>query len=369
MDAALNDLLTGRAEKRRGNRVALAFRPAPTSSGIPGTSASASAAAPGLAEHLKVQELQAAFPAVPEGELRRSVAAAGGDVAAARADVAQLLEAQAASVLDGVAEMTPADKAALMAMAPADRQVALAAMGFADLALPGPGGGPADAPADPARLATYTATEWGPAVKRSLGKGKPPRRGGSAARADRQPQRAAQRDDYDDGGAAFEAAAGRVEAAAGAGGGREGLLEESGRQHAWADGSAKAASACFTAARGAYARGDGAGAAALSRQGYEYLQRSKVHRRDAGIRAYVARNSTNAGRDEVDLHGLAVPEALEATMYALANTTAPTVRIITGRGTHSAGNVPRLNPAIKAFLRSRNVRFADQGSAALLVYP
>ena len=94
-----------------------------------------------------------------------------------------------------------------------------------------------------------------------------------------------------------------------------------------------------------------------------------MHRRDAGIRAYVARNSTNAGRDEVDLHGLAVPEALEATMYALANTTAPTVRIITGRGTHSAGNVPRLNPAIKAFLRSRNVRFADQGSAALLVYP
>ena len=228
MDAALNDLLTGRAEKRRGNRVALAFRPAPTSSGIPGTSASASAAAPGLAEHLKVQELQAAFPAVPEGELRRSVAAAGGDVAAARADVAQLLEAQAASVLDGVAEMTPADKAALMAMAPADRQVALAAMGFADLALPGPGGGPADAPADPARLATYTATAWGPAVKRSLGKGKPPRRGGSAARADRPPQRAAQRDDYDDGGAAFEAAAGRVEAAAGPAGAGRGCWRRAG---------------------------------------------------------------------------------------------------------------------------------------------
>ena len=103
------------------------------------------------------QELQAAFPAVPEGELRRSVAAAGGDVAAARADVAQLLEAQAASVLDGVAEMTPADKAALMAMAPADRQVALAAMGFADLALTGPGGGPAGADHDDAPHCTTNA--------------------------------------------------------------------------------------------------------------------------------------------------------------------------------------------------------------------
>ena len=83
----------------------------------------------------------------------------------------------------------------------------------------------------------------------------------------------------------------------------------------------------------------------------------------------MAHNPAGTFPDEVDLHGLAVEEALEACMYALGETRSTKVRIITGQGNHSVDNVSRLGPEVKAFLTERKIRYQDEGAAAVLAYP
>ena len=331
----------------------------------------------------KLDQLQAAFPSMPEDELLGSLAACGGSVEAAHADVLQLQNAKAASsvdgldalaaeekaallematIIDGLDGLAPEEKATLLGMTPADRQAALSVMGY-DVDFP-------EMPAEDAE--TVAAPDPAPApcvpeVKRSLGERKPPRRRGSRNAAQPGTSPAARRafSQHDYGG--FKAEAARVRAQ---GRSNADLAEDSAQLHLQADGLAKAAAAFFNHAGTAfYARGGGAGAKDSSGKGQEYLRRSKADRRLAGVLAFVAHNPAGAFPDEVDLHGLAVEEALEACMYALGETRSTKVRIITGQGNHSVDNVARLGPEVKAFLTERKIRYKDEGAAAVLAFP
>lgn len=69
----------------------------------------------------------------------------------------------------------------------------------------------------------------------------------------------------------------------------------------------------------------------------------------AASKAYVATNNSSNNLQTLDLHGLQVKEAIAQTDARIAECKRkglPNLTVIVGRGSHSAGGVSKLKPAI-----------------------
>ena len=122
--------------------------------------------------------------------------------------------------------------------------------------------------------------------------------------------------------------------------------------------SGDAAAAASAASRAAYARGDGAGAKALSLQAGQHRDAMNASNA-AAARAIFAQKNSSRDAWEVDLHQLLVAEALERVTRRLATCTAAAAAeaaggrelvIIVGQGHHSAGGVAKIKPAVLQLL-------------------
>ncbi|KAK6461163.1 hypothetical protein DFJ63DRAFT_216973 [Scheffersomyces coipomensis] len=98
----------------------------------------------------------------------------------------------------------------------------------------------------------------------------------------------------------------------------------------------------------AYKQGDKERAHELSEQAKSVLNEAEGYNRQAA--EYVFReNNTDSGPDEIDLHGLYVKEAEYILQQRIANsirTNQSHIRVIVGKGLHSANGIAKLKPAI-----------------------
>lgn len=129
---------------------------------------------------------------------------------------------------------------------------------------------------------------------------------------------------------------------------------------------------CFDAASSAYKSGDGGRAKELSTEGKKHKEERKRLNKQAADWIFEKNNLDNK-RDEVDLHGLYVKEAIEKTEQAIANARASHInplKVVVGRGTHSKGHVSKMKPAIEDLMRKQNLRCKvdPENAGQLLVY-
>ncbi|TIA82075.1 hypothetical protein E3P98_01656 [Wallemia ichthyophaga] len=129
---------------------------------------------------------------------------------------------------------------------------------------------------------------------------------------------------------------------------------------------------CFDAASSAYTSGDGGRAKELSNEGKEHKkERSRINKQAADW--IFEKNNLDNRRDEVDLHGLYVKEAMGKVEEAIANARVSNInplKVVVGRGTHSKNHVSKMKPAIEGMMRKENLRCrVDPTNAGqLLVY-
>lgn len=98
----------------------------------------------------------------------------------------------------------------------------------------------------------------------------------------------------------------------------------------------------------AFKRGDKARAHDLSEQAKAALQQAENYNRQAAEYVFRENNSDSAG-DEIDLHGLYVKEAeyiLQQRLSAAIRSNQSHLRVIVGKGLHSANGIAKLKPAI-----------------------
>ncbi|KZO98924.1 DUF1771-domain-containing protein [Calocera viscosa TUFC12733] len=110
---------------------------------------------------------------------------------------------------------------------------------------------------------------------------------------------------------------------------------------------------CFDRAHEAHERGDGAAAKELSNEGHEHQRRMEQLNRQAADWIFQANNSSSP-QGTIDLHGLYVQEAIDRTEEALQAAQgqgAPELRVIVGKGLHSAGHVAKIKPAIEQLMQ------------------
>ena len=129
---------------------------------------------------------------------------------------------------------------------------------------------------------------------------------------------------------------------------------------------------CYDQSQDAYKSGDGARAKELSTEGGKHKQK----RDDLNMQAadwIFEKNNLDNKRDEVDLHGLYVREAVEKTTQAIANARTSginPIKVVVGRGTHSKNHVSKMKPAIEELMQKENLRCKVDPSNAgqLIVY-
>lgn len=143
---------------------------------------------------------------------------------------------------------------------------------------------------------------------------------------------------------------------------------------------AKLRSMYFRQAAQAYADGNGAAAAMMSRKGREHTELMKKYQRQAFRQNFYKRNH---GRMEnlakVDLHGLHVQEAIEVVEELLEwhrqslRENSPAKKkylyLITGTGKHSHRGKPRLKPAILKLLREKKYVVNEQNGVLVVKLP
>lgn len=99
----------------------------------------------------------------------------------------------------------------------------------------------------------------------------------------------------------------------------------------------------------------------LSDQGHSMSSAVERLHRMAAQKCLVEKNAGLSGASALDLHGLRVAEAVEVTEAFLAHhrqRRSPSVKIITGRGSHSESRASRLTPAVITLLRNGGFRFS-----------
>lgn len=98
----------------------------------------------------------------------------------------------------------------------------------------------------------------------------------------------------------------------------------------------------------AYKAGDGSKAHELSEQSHRALEEAEKCNRKAA--EYVFReNNEDSAEDEIDLHGLYVKEAelfLQTRIAAAIRTNQSHLRVIVGKGKHSANGIAKIKPAV-----------------------
>ncbi|KDE04323.1 hypothetical protein MVLG_05204 [Microbotryum lychnidis-dioicae p1A1 Lamole] len=126
----------------------------------------------------------------------------------------------------------------------------------------------------------------------------------------------------------------------------------------------------FSASKQAYASGDGGRAHDLSVEGKEH-QRLKEQYNDQAAQWIFNENNKVQPRGTIDLHGLYVQESIDFTERAIQNARQeglPELRVIVGKGNHSAAHVAKIKPAITSLMQKENLTaHLDQHNSGVLV--
>ena len=129
---------------------------------------------------------------------------------------------------------------------------------------------------------------------------------------------------------------------------------------------------CFDKSQEAYKSGDGSSAKEYSTQGNKHKEeRNRLNKQAADW--IFEKNNLDNKRDEVDLHGLYVREAVDKTEEAIRNARRSGInplKVVVGRGTHSKNHVSKMKPAIEDLMRKENLRCKvdPHNAGQLLVY-
>ncbi|XP_075050912.1 NEDD4-binding protein 2 isoform X2 [Mixophyes fleayi] len=116
-------------------------------------------------------------------------------------------------------------------------------------------------------------------------------------------------------------------------------------------------------------------AAYYAQQGYLYGQKMKEENRRAAVQIFERANEYLLPENILDLHGLHVDEAMKHFRKVLLDKTdefkqtggKPYLLVITGRGNHSQGGVPRIKPAVTDYLTNHDYRFQEKTAGVLRV--
>ncbi|WVF65287.1 hypothetical protein IAT40_000011 [Kwoniella sp. CBS 6097] len=127
---------------------------------------------------------------------------------------------------------------------------------------------------------------------------------------------------------------------------------------------------CFAESQQAYQSGDGARAHDLSVQGKEHQRKQDELDDQAG--AWIYNENNKASPDgTIDLHGLYVKEAIERTEAAITSAQRAgqdELRVIVGKGLHSAGGKAKIKPAVEDLMRKYNLSARlDEDNAGVLI--
>ncbi|KAM3940422.1 NEDD4-binding protein 2 [Leptodactylus fuscus] len=131
----------------------------------------------------------------------------------------------------------------------------------------------------------------------------------------------------------------------------------------------------FRKAAEAHTRGMKQVAAYYAQQGYLYGQKMKEENRRAAVHIFERANEYLLPENILDLHGLHVDEAMKHFRKVLQdkadefkqNGGKPHLLVITGRGNHSQGGIPRIKPAVIDFLTNHDYRFQEKTPGVLRV--
>lgn len=120
----------------------------------------------------------------------------------------------------------------------------------------------------------------------------------------------------------------------------------------------------------AYKQGDGQRAHELSEQAKQVLAQADDCNRKAA--EFVFReNNEDSERDEIDLHGLYVKEAVWILQRRIASdiqNNQSHIRVIVGKGLHSANGVAKIKPAVEELCRESNLKVhVDPKNSGVLV--
>ncbi|KAI5953720.1 hypothetical protein KGF57_003929 [Candida theae] len=120
----------------------------------------------------------------------------------------------------------------------------------------------------------------------------------------------------------------------------------------------------------AYKAGDKQRAHELSEQSKQALNQAENYSEQAA--EYVFReNNTDSAADEIDLHGLYVKEAkwvVQRRIEQAVRTNQSHLKVIVGKGNHSANGIAKLKPAIEELCSESNLRhYIDPKNTGVLV--
>ncbi|CDK27665.1 unnamed protein product [Kuraishia capsulata CBS 1993] len=120
----------------------------------------------------------------------------------------------------------------------------------------------------------------------------------------------------------------------------------------------------------AFKRGDKAKAAELSQQAKEQLDIAERYNAQAANYVFIE-NNEDSDRDEIDLHGLFVKEAqyiLKQRITTGIQRNETHLKVIVGKGLHSANGVAKLKPAIQELCQDANLKnYIDPKNTGVLV--
>ncbi|XP_066516070.1 NEDD4-binding protein 2 isoform X2 [Hoplias malabaricus] len=132
---------------------------------------------------------------------------------------------------------------------------------------------------------------------------------------------------------------------------------------------------CFDRAAEAYRQGRKDVASFYAQQGHLHGQKMREANHRAAVQIFERVNATLLPQNVLDLHGLHVDEALHHLQQVLLDKTSerqqglcrPQLSVITGRGNHSQGGVPRIRPAVLDYLKSQHYRYSEPKAGLILV--
>ncbi|AAS53289.1 AFL083Cp [Eremothecium gossypii ATCC 10895] len=120
----------------------------------------------------------------------------------------------------------------------------------------------------------------------------------------------------------------------------------------------------------AYKQGDGARAKELSEQAKRQLEAAERYNMQAAEYVFTS-NNADSGSDEIDLHGLYVKEAqwiMKKRIAAGVQSGEPRLRVIVGKGLHSANGVAKIRPAVEELCSEAGLRsYVDSKNAGVLI--
>lgn len=131
----------------------------------------------------------------------------------------------------------------------------------------------------------------------------------------------------------------------------------------------------FSKAAEAFKGGRKEVASFYAEQGHLYGRQMRQANHRAAVQIFERVNRSLLPKNILDLHGLHVDEALTHLAQVLEDKTSaceqglcrPQLSVITGRGNHSQGGVPRIRPAVIDYLTNNHYRFTEPNLGLLLV--